>query len=396
MRIAILSDQHFPGRGADTEVLVNTAAALGSAGATVSLVVPFMPSRSAEDVLAYYGVPGSFDLISVPTWPWPDGNFRVEKLTHGLVSAFWPVARRADVVHTRNLLPLAGAHLQGAHWSFETYRRLAEEKPWLPGLLERLDLSQAIGAVVHSEASRQDMFHLGLAPDEVALARPGVSLARYTPMLDKTEARNRCGLPQGKALVAYVGNIQLYKGMTDLLRVAKRVPQAQFVVVGGSPAQVDDLHREARGLGVCNLTTTGHKPAGAVAEYLFAADVLFQPPTFGNEMPTALLRRWVRPRLPGVPFKLYSYLAAGRPTVAADQAINTELLVEGQNALLYQAGDDDRAVAAVQSLLNDPERSERLAKTARITAEQHTWENRARIMLSFFERRLTALNRGRS
>jgi glycosyltransferase involved in cell wall biosynthesis len=88
--------------------------------------------------------------------------------------------------------------------------------------------------------------------------------------------------------------------------------------------------------------------------------------------------------------------AAGRPTVAADQAINTELLGEGENALLYQPGDDDRAAAAVQSLLNDPERSERLAKTARVTAEQHTWENRARIMLSFFERRLKALSRGRS
>jgi glycosyltransferase involved in cell wall biosynthesis len=259
-----------------------------------------------------------------------------------------------------------------------------------------VDLSRGIGGVAHSEACRKDMIQLGLASDEVVLARPGVSLKRYTPLQDKNSARKRCGLPQDKALVAYVGNIQLFKGMADLLRIAKRVPQADFVVVGGSAAQVDDLRREANGLGVTNLITTGHKPAGAVAEYLFAADVLFQPATFGNEAPSALLRRLVRPRLPGVPFKLFSYMAAGRPTVAADQAINTELLIEGENALLYKPGDDDRAVAAVQSLLHDPDHSERLAKTARITAEQYTWEKRARIMLSFFERRLKTLDSGRS
>lgn len=391
LNIAILSDQHFPCNGADTEVLVNTAAALGAAGAKVSLVVPSLPRRTAEDVLAYYGVPATFELVAVPGWPWPERTFRIEKLTHGVVSAFGGAARRADVIHTRNLLPLIGAHLQRARWSFETYRRFAEEKPWLPLVLRHLDLTRGIGAVVHSEAARRDIIRLGLAPHAVVLAKPGVSLARYTPRVDRAEARRRCRLPPEGPLVAYVGNIQLFKGMTDLIEVTRRIPAARFVVVGGSPAEVEILRTEAARLGVTGLITTGHKPAGAVADYLFAADVLFQPPTFGNQMGARLIRRWLKPRLPGVPFKLYSYLAAGRPIVAADQAINTELLTGGENALLFPPGDHDRAAAAVERLLAEPALARRLSEAARAEAERHTWEARARIMLDFFSRRLCAL-----
>ena len=47
MKICVLSDEHYPYRGPDTEVVVNTAAALGAAGAEVELVVPHLGSRQA-------------------------------------------------------------------------------------------------------------------------------------------------------------------------------------------------------------------------------------------------------------------------------------------------------------------------------------------------------------
>ncbi len=388
MRIVISSDAHYPNLDADTQVTINTAAALGEAGADVTLLVPRLWRQRVEDILAFYSVPESFCLVPIRAWPFPESTFRIEKIFHGLVAPLWPAARSADLLHSRNLMALLQAQLTGLRWSYETYRRQAAEKPWLPGLTRRLDLSRGM-AVTHSEASRADLIELGFAPDAVAVARPGANLDFFNPARDREEARRTCGLAETGPIVSYMGNIQMFKGMSELVAMAKRVPRATFVVVGGSPEQVTELERAAAAEGASNVKPVGYRPAAEVPAWLFASDVLLLPPTYGNLNPSKIARRFLKPRLPGTPFKIYSYLAAGRPTVAADQTINTELLRHEENALLYPPEDMDAAAAAIQRLIDDARLAKRLGKAGRKQAEQLTWRHRAEIMLAFFERRLS-------
>lgn len=391
MKIAVVSDEHFPHTGADTEVIVNTAAALGRAGAEVTLLVPWLPrERRFEEICAYYGVGRTFELSPLFTWPFPDRALRIEKVFHGLLSDAHPAVRLADVVHSRDLLPLAVAQAARLPWSFETYRRHAEEKPWLPRLLRGAGLSRGIGAVAHTDASRRDLVTLGFPEDAVVVARPGFAFERFVPALTRAEARARTGLPRDAPIVAYTGNIHVSKGMEQLLLLAKMMPDVTFVVVGGAPAEVAALDEERRRLGAMNVDLLGHRQPAEVAPFLFAADVLFAPFLESNVRAGWLAEKFASKVLPGTPLKLYGYLAAGRPVVGADQPNNRELLLHEQNALLFPQGGLDVARDAIRRLLGDPSLAERLGRSGRELVSAFTWEGRARTMLAFFERRLAA------
>ena len=141
-----------------------------------------------------------------------------------------------------------------------------------------------------------------------------------------------------------------------------------------------------------NLIPVGHKPAGDVAKWLFASDVMIQPATYSNELESVIGRHLFPPRLPGTPFKLLSYFAAGKPTVAADQEINTELLRDGETALIVPPGDAASYAAAIRKLLGNPALCRKMGVAARAEAEKRSWAHRAELMLDFFERRLSELS----
>jgi glycosyltransferase involved in cell wall biosynthesis len=390
MRIAVVSDEHFPHSGADTEVIVNTAAALGAEGADVTLVVPWLwRRRRLEEIIDFYGVRPTFRLGVVPGWPAPARAFRAEKLFHGLLGDLHPAVRTAHVVHSRDVLPLAVAQMAGLPWSFETYRRHTAEKPWLAPWSRKVGLERAVGAVAHNEASRLDLMALGFPEEAVVTARPGAAPYRFEPVGSREEARKRLGLPLDEKIVVYAGNIHVSKGMEQLLALAGMVPEVTFLVVGGSPEDVAALEAERDRQGGRNIGFAGHRRPSEVPLYLAAADVLFAPFLQSNVHKGFLAEKLAPHVLPGTPLKLYSYLAAGRPIVAADQPTNRELLRPGTNALLFPPDSLDVAASAVRRLLSDTALAERLAENGRELARTFTWQVRAKTMLEFFERRLS-------
>jgi len=392
MKIAIISDEHFPHTGADTEVIVNTAAALGDRGAQVTLIVPWLPGKRErlDDICSFYGVNPSFRLAPIFGWPFPSRKLRLEKMFHGLLGDLHPAVRGADVVHSRDVLPLMIARVGGIPWSFETYRRHVEEKPWLPPVARALGVGSGVGAVAHSDASRLDLIRMGFSEDAVITARPGFATERFAAPMSREEARRKAGLPEHGPMVAYVGNITPSKGLDQLLEVARRLPDVTFLVVGGNEQEVRELQTQVGGLGLRNVTLLGHRRPSEVAPYLFAADALFAPGIWANVHSGWLAKAFPSTVLPGVPLKLYAYLASGRPIVGADLAIYRDLLCHGDNALLFPPGSMDVAAESIRRLVSDRGLGERLANRGLELVKTHTWDARAQAMLSFFERRLAA------
>ena len=66
----------------------------------------------------------------------------------------------------------------------------------------------------------------------------------------------------------------------------------------------------------------------------------------------------------GTPLKLFEYMAAGKPIVAT--AINqaAEVIQDGQNGILVEAGNVNRFAEAILTLLNDPVERLRLGQNA--------------------------------
>ena len=416
MKICLISDEHFPHRGADTEVIVNTAAALGAAGADVHLLTPHLwhKAPTQEELCAYYGVPQSFTHHPLLNPLPPERVVRSQQLTHSLTCLaskhFWT----ADVVHTRDHAPLALAHLLRRPWCYETYRRHALEKPWLAGWLRRVNLARGVGAVCHTEQSRQDLISLGFAPEATLAARPGFNLDAYTrpaplpgsfpslppdapPLTPSDEARRRVRLKHGLAedlrVVGYVGNIGPGKGVDACVRAMRAVEGAHLLVVGGSPEEVARLEGSLEPALRARTTLVGHVPSSLVPHYMSASDLLVIPPLERNSRGW-LLDRLLPPILPGTPLKIYGYWASRRLCVAADQPHNTELLSHLKTAVLYDPARPEAFGEAVGWALGELPRLGGVVEEAYAQVLSLTYQERARRMLGFYEGRLGSVAQG--
>jgi glycosyltransferase involved in cell wall biosynthesis len=149
--------------------------------------------------------------------------------------------------------------------------------------------------------------------------------------------------------VLYTGTFEAYQGL-DLLfdamgLVARSLPDARLLVVGGRPEQVEAARARAAQAGA-PATFTGYQPAREIPAYVAATDVLASPRTSGTN----------------TPLKIYSYLRAGKPIVATRLLTHTQVL-DDEIALLA-APDPESFAAAIRRLLGDAALRERLGSAA--------------------------------
>ena len=281
-------------------------------------------------------------------------------------------------------------------WSFETYRQHAAEKPWLAPMTRKLPLANAVGAVAHSQACANDLVALGFPQEAVLLARPGHREERFSPRLNPQTARAQCAMDIQGPVVGYVGNIGTTKGTDELLKLAMRIPEISFLVVGGNDEQVQTMRQHLQRQNINNVILAGHQEPATIGNYLFAADYLYVPAMFNNSFGGSITSLIPGQIIPGVPLKIYSYLAAGRPIVSADQPNTTELLKHEHNALLFPPNNLDAPEAAIRRLMGEPELASRLAANALGDAARFTWKKRGEKMVDFFESRLAHSGRRRT
>ncbi len=124
------------------------------------------------------------------------------------------------------------------------------------------------------------------------------------------ELRRSLGLEAGP-VVFYSGNFEPYQGVELLVDAAGLTPQAQFLFMGGEPEQVESLRGRAQERGAAGRCVfVGKRPPSELPLFLAAIDLLASPRSRGTN----------------TPFKIYTYLASGKPLVATRIATHTQLL----------------------------------------------------------------------
>ena len=392
MKISIISDEHFPHTGADTEVIVNTAAALGDLGAEVTLLTPWLWHHqvSPDALYEYYGVKSSFTHHALFNPCPPERLLRSQQFTHAFLcatqSSFW----KADIIHSRNHAPITLAHFFKRPWSYETYRRHAAEKPWLPKWTKRINFKRVIGAISHSEQSAKDLQQLGFNEESVLVARPGFNRTAFTQCTSRDIARKKLGISSNQVLVGYVGNIGPGKGVNHCIKAMKEIHHAQLLIVGGSTAEVASLTNQIPNEQRDRVHLTGHQPSARVPLYISACDLVLIPPLERNSR-GAILDRILPKILPGTPLKIYAYWAAQRPIIAADQPHSSEILMHEKNALLYDSDSSESFRQTIERALSDKALAQAIAHQGHQEVQIMTYTRRAEQMLAFYERRLSEI-----
>src|SRR5262249_43686333 len=124
------------------------------------------------------------------------------------------------------------------------------------------------------------------------------------------ELRAQLGLCPGP-VVLYPGTCDPYRGVARLVAAGAQVPDASFVFMGGEPADIQAMTARAREAGSAERCVfAGKRPPSDLPAFLALADVVTSPRSHGDN----------------TPFKIYTYLAAGKPLVATRLPTHTQLL----------------------------------------------------------------------
>jgi glycosyltransferase involved in cell wall biosynthesis len=162
--------------------------------------------------------------------------------------------------------------------------------------------------------------------------------------------RRSLGIGPGP-VVLYSGNLEPYQGVDVLLQAAAEVPEAWFVLMGGEPYQIEALKTGAPA-GNTRTVFAGPRPPAELASFLALADVLVSPRLRGEN----------------TPFKVYTYMASGKPLVATRLQTHTQIMDDSMAFLVdpTPAG----LVSGIRAVLADPVEAAQRAARGRAVVER--------------------------
>jgi len=175
------------------------------------------------------------------------------------------------------------------------------------------------------------------------------------------------GIPEREPLVLCLGRLTPQKNHALAVSALAQLPDVSLVVVGEGPL-ADELQRQANELGVADRFVLAGVRSDARA-LVGACDAVCLPSVWE-----------------GLPLVALEALAAGKPLVATAVRGVTELLSDGEDALLVPAGDATALASALECVLSDANLAGRLSEGARRTAVLYSEESMIAAYLDLYEK----------
>lgn len=224
--------------------------------------------------------------------------------------------------------------------------------------LERALLRSSDAIVAISERFLPKLAEWDVPPERVAVVLNWASLSEIRPVGKDNEWARRQGLAD-KTVALYTGTLGLKHNPAILLDLARAgAARALQVVVASEGKAAAWLEQTAKAEGVDNLTVLPFQPMQLYPELLGTGDILLA--ILGAEAASF-----------SVPSKILSYLAAGKPVVAAIAHDNDAArTIEAIGAGKVVAPDDNMGfIDRVMTLADNPELRRSMGANARAFAE---------------------------
>jgi glycosyltransferase involved in cell wall biosynthesis len=197
--------------------------------------------------------------------------------------------------------------------------------------------------VVASRYMRDELLLNGFAADRIAIAPPGTEVTI-------PHAREAERSPDGRPIVLFAGRVTRHKGTDLLVRSMEHVATPAHLVVAGGGNGVDAVREEGRSLPSRHtMAITGLLEPDALDAWYEGAAVVVVPSMWGE------------------PFGLVGIeaMARERPVVGFDRGAIGEWLDHGTTGLLVPGGDVRALGEAIDSLLVDPSKAQRMGRAGR-------------------------------
>ena len=373
MKILSIAASFIPSNTANSMQVVKATQALTSLGHDVVLLVPGRQETSWDILQTHYGLRTPFDIYWIPE------NLTFKRYDFAFKALRFARQHDVDLVYTWMLQAAVLALWQGLPVVLELHDRVTGRfGPWLFRRFCSARTKKCL--LTNTDALRHALisdFNLRPSSIDIKIAPNGVDLERYQGLPSPEIARQKLGLPEGFT-AGYTGHFYQGRGIELMMELARRMPEVQFLWVGGEPSDVTLWKKRLQVQNIGNVTMTGFVENARLPMYQAASDVLLMPYSTsiagsggGNSADVAS------------PMKMFEYLAAGRAILSSDLPVVHEVLDE-TTAVFCPPDNTGAWKNALAELISNSSEREKLGSTAQKVSKSYTWRERANRVLSNF------------
>lgn len=223
-------------------------------------------------------------------------------------------------------------------------------------------LSSADVIIATSKSYIHESKYLTKYPEKIKVVPNGINLEEFQTKLSKCECQSRVGLPSGKKIILFFGNLVAYKGPDILLKafsiVKKSYPNVMLVYAGRG-----EIQAELEDLSVKMGLNDSVKFTGFVEEelktlYYHSADIFCLPSvTMAEAFGIVNLEA----------------MACGLPVVSSRLGGIPDIVQDGKNGIIVEPGDIEALANALTKLLEDDKLRAKMSLEGKKMSKNYSW-----------------------
>lgn len=238
--------------------------------------------------------------------------------------------------------------------------------------IERANLREAALVLPVTEVVKRHAVREGSRPDRTITSTNGVDVRHFGAAVGERPL----DWTDGRFVVGMVCSFRPFHGVELLLEAAgllkERIPNLLVWILGNGPG-AEKARRLIRDRELTDLVRLeGVMPYERLPRALISMNVAAAP--YRGEH-----------NVYGSPMKIYEYMAARRPIVAAKWGVVPTVLTDRTDALLHETDDAGDLAARILEIHDDPALGERLAAAAYEAAQAMSWSVKVREMIERLE-----------
>ena len=370
MKIVYFSNSYIPSEKANSIQVMKMCNAFSESGHDVTLFAKSSGNNNNADITSiqeYYGIKNNFNIFHVSA-----SNFR---LFGGLEYSYKAVKTlknsniNPDIIYGRNLYALIACLKLNKPIVYESHTAPVSGKKQLECyLFSKPQFKRLIvinKSLYNYYFKNFDIFKK--YPNKILLAADGADI-------ESSYLKETKGIE--KPLIGYAGSLYPGKGIETIIKIAKLMPELNFAIAGGSPAQIAQLQKNNK---LNNLIFKGFLKPSEIPQFLSQCNILLAP--FSNEVYSENFKKinysdWMSP------LKIFEYMASKKPIIASNLPAIKEILEDKKTALLIDYNNISEWKNSIIKILCKPDLAKKLSNSAfELLKNNYSWELRAERVL---------------
>jgi len=366
MKIVYISRSIIPSRTANSINVMKMCNTFATLGHEVILLAPLtkkLEEVGIDNFFEYYGVEENFKLKKVYS---PNIKYLKKRIYSfrclSIVKEIQP-----DIVYGRDdMFAFYLTQKAGFYTLFEKHEPF-DNKGFNDYFFKKfVENSKNMKMIVNSNELKK-MYHnsCSISLNSILAANNGTNKIPDNKIPDNIKLDN-------KIQIGYVGSLFKGRGIDIIVNLAKRIPEANFHIIGGKEKDLEYWKKQAN---YSNLIFYGFVEPKETYKYRNMCDILLAPYQSDNEGNRS--SKYMSP------IKLFEYMSSKKVIVCSNFKVVYEALDEN-SAILVDSSNIDEWENAIRELINNKSKRDILAQNAyKKFLENFTWKSRVEKILDF-------------